>query len=284
LTCGVDAAERSVIESDELNIVYETPFQALAQYVFDNYLQMKGEVESVLNWRLRGKPTVVLECNREVFEAMSGSPFFSAFAVPRRHLIVVHCSPLNSRRYLFTEIIKHELCHLVLHSHIHENTLPRWLDEGVCQWVSGSFGEILLSGGITNRISASPRLSSLEELSKAFPKEKDALLVAYRDSRRFVEYLIARHGRQSLLKLLELLKTGTPTNEALVESMGKPLSMLEEQWVEEKNERGILFVWIAQYLYEIVFFLGALLLIYASVLLTVRKKRYVDEDEESDID
>jgi hypothetical protein len=41
--------------------------------------------------------------------------------------------------------LKHELCHILLHRAAQGGKIPKWLDEGLAQWVSAGIAEILIS-------------------------------------------------------------------------------------------------------------------------------------------
>ena len=75
---------------------------------------------------------------------MAGDPLVVAFAVPQRNLIVIDYSKMITHPLSLETTLKHELCHILLHEHIKTEILPRWLDEGLCQWASGGIGEIIM--------------------------------------------------------------------------------------------------------------------------------------------
>jgi hypothetical protein len=246
------------------------------------YPEVKKNLEDTLGWKLRWPPRIVLSADREVFEQMSGSTLVSAFAVPREHALVMYLSPATSDPYVLHETLEHELCHLLLHDHISRTRLPKWLDEGICQWISGSLGEIFAGKGfVSSGISLSRHPIPLEQLTESFPGDKHALLQAYEESRLFVDFLVARYGKEGLLRLLERLKAGEPTEEALLGTFSKSLETLEKEWLHELHGRSVWLLWVSQYLYEILFFAGALLTVLAFVRVMIRKKRY-DPDEEDE--
>jgi hypothetical protein len=268
---------------DELFISGEKRLQIQAEYLRQVYPEVRANMENALGWKLLAAPRLVLLGDRDVFERMSGSPFISAFAVPSRHSIVIHLPLGASESYVLRETFEHELCHLFLHEHIKEALLPKWLDEGICQWISGSFGEILEGRRIAPiNINLSRHPIPLQQLSMSFPKDKDSLIQAYMESRLFVDFLVARYGKEAFLGILQRMKEGKPIDRAFHEALSQSLETLEKEWLEGLRGRSAWLLWISQYLYELLFFLCALLTMLAYLRVMFRKKGYdpAEEDEE----
>ncbi len=276
-----NAQERAVLRGSEVIIVFDGVLEDWAKTILRAYDDMRANVEGTLGWRLKSQPTLFLVASPEDFRQMSGSPFISAFAVPQRQMIVMLAPRPFPSAYVWKETLEHELCHLVLHDHIRSDLLPRWFDEGVCQWVSGSLGEIL-AGGWESSYPAAELLNRsipLSRLVDTFPADRGALLLAYRESREFVEYLVTRYQRQGLLTLLNRLREGESLEYAVQSSLALPLHAIESQWREQRGKGSIWLVWFSRNLYEILFFLSALLAVGAFVRLWLKKRRYPDEDD-----
>jgi hypothetical protein len=270
-----ETTQHLVISGDE-------PLGAQARHLRQIYPEIRAHAEDTLGWKFRSPPGVLLVADRGIFEKMSGNPLISAFAVPSQHLVVIHLPPATSEPYLLHETFEHELCHLLLHEHIPGMLLPRWLDEGICQWLSGSLGEILVGrGAAAGAINPARHLIALQQLAVGFPQDKDSLIQAYAESRLFVEYLVAHYGKESLLQVLQHLREGLPIDQALSGATSKSLRNLEDEWLEELRSKGMWLLWIGQNLYELLFLLAAILTIVAFVRLVIRKKRY-DPDEEDE--
>jgi hypothetical protein len=281
---GAQAEERVVVENKDISILVDESHLSSAEYIERIFPRTKEDVENILGWKLLSKPLVILVGDREVFERMSGSPYVAAYAVPEKHLIVMSLAPVSSEPYFFNATFKHELCHLALHDHIKNSLLPRWLDEGVCQWVSGSLGEILLGDGtsVANRIDISRHAIPLDQLARTFPGDKRSLSLAYEESRSFVEYISAQYGKEALLSILTHLEDGDEIDQAVLRSLSIPLDTLEKDWIESVRSRNVWLIWISQYLYEILFTAAALLTVAAFIKQMYRKRRYIEEDDDTD--
>jgi len=278
-SCGAD--DNILFQDENLIISGEGYLGSEAKYIRQIYPEAKTEIEKILGWKLLSKPTVLLVGNRAVFEKLSGSPFVSAFAMPSEHLIVIHISPMTSRLPILNDTFKHELCHLLLHDHVKEQIIPKWLDEGICQWISGTLGEIMAGDAATiSRINMVRSLIPLRQLTASFPRDKDSLFLAYKESYDFVEYLTTHYGTKSLRSILQYLEQGDSIDPAVSKSLSKSFQDVHEEWVNDMQKRSEWLVWASQNLYEIIFFIMAVLSILAFVRLRIRRTRYTGEDDD----
>lgn len=277
------AVDHIVLESHDLIIVSEKSLVDTAARLGEAFPKLRADLEDMLGWKLESEPVVRLIGERDIFEQMSGSPHYSALAVPARSLIVMFVPPAKTNWLTLNETFKHELCHLLLHDHIQEALLPKWLDEGVCQWVSGSLGEILSGGGFPQtEIALASRPIPLRRLTYSFPRDKDSLALAYEESRRFVEFLTASYGRESLLGILEHLSEGDDIDRAVSETLSKSFDAVEQEWLDSLKGRFVWLIWASRHMYDILFVVAALLTVLAFVSLALRKKRYREEEEEEE--
>lgn len=272
-----------IFQDKNLLIVSDQP-TGLAQHFLKNFPEIEDEVEHNLGLKLQKRPILRLVEDRAIFERMSGSPLISAFAVPSMNLIVMRVVPSDSKIFLLNDILKHELCHLILHENISASELPKWLDEGICQWVSGTIGDFLAQGQPElGRMNFPRNYIPLRRLSSYFPPEKNALLLAYWESRSFVQYLSAQHGREKVTGILRSLKDGTGVHTAFLSNIGQSFETAESEWLHEEGNRNVLLIWISQYLYEILFFMAAILAVFAFIRRTIsNKRRYQTSDEDDE--
>jgi len=282
---GAQAAdERVVFQSRDLLVIGQSSAEPTARYLQQLYPKVMAELEQSIGWKLGYRPTVVLVEDRRLFEQMSGSPYVSAYATPREGALTINLQAVSSQVYVLNETFKHELCHLVLHDHIRRSHIHKWLDEGVCQWVSGSVGELLINSKdfAAGAIDLSRHAFPLRLLAHRFPEDKHALFLAYEESRQFVDYITAQYGRQALLNILKAMEAGDETNEAVFKSLSKPLDSIEVEWFKQLKRRDIWVIWIGQYLYEILFFAAACLSIAAFIKLRIKRRRYLEEESEEE--
>ena len=203
-------AQPLVLQNDEIMVAYEPSLENVAAEVLRLYPDLKQELEKIFVWRLDVRPQVVLVKNTRTFQKLSRNELFVAFAVPEKNLIVIDYSRMNLHPFSLRITFKHELCHLLLHRHISNRRLPRWLEEGICQWASDGIGEIFVdkSWSVLDAAIMADRVLRLERLTKKFPGDKPSLMLAYEQSKSVVNYIDRKYGKAAILDLLGHLKNG----------------------------------------------------------------------------
>ena len=207
----------SVVRDDDAVVVYEMPLQAAAKDVLRLVPVLKKELEVIFGWRLDVRPRIILVKDNQSFQRLAHQRFYVAFALPARNLVVIDYSKMNIRPFTLGTTLKHELCHLLLHQHIDRAALPRWLDEGVCQWASDGMAEVLLDQGhsVLNTALLSNRLMPFARLQTMFPDDKPSLVLAYEQSKSIVDYISQEYGRNAILDILACLEKGDSVDTAI---------------------------------------------------------------------
>jgi hypothetical protein len=277
---SLHAEQASVIQTDEIVVVFEEPLRFVANEAVNIFPTIKSDLESSLNWTLDFRPTLVLTTNRERFEEMTGSGVVVAYAVPQRKLMVIDYTKMNTAPFSLGTIMKHELCHLFLHNRVKNGRLPRWLDEGISQLASDGIAEIMMSrkGSILDKAVLSNKLLSMKRLSQSFPRDKESLLLSYEESKSFVEFINHEFGRERILNLLGHLQEGSEIDGAVLKSFSIPFDELERRWHTHLRKKITWFTYLANNLYTILFFLAALITIAGFVRMMIKKRRYGDDE------
>ena len=246
--CQVNLAHAEIhsIQSKDMTVLYEGPLTNAAREVARVYPSVKGELTDTVRWRIDFSPEIVLVKDRESFRKMTGSDLVVAFAVPARNLIVLDMSRVYAKSFTLETTLKHELCHLLLHRNIEGKNLPRWLDEGFCQWASGGIAELADYGNddLSSAV-VSDRLMSMSEL-ESFPSDGRSLKLAYEESKSFIEYIVGEYGRPGVLHMLEYLKDGDSINASVRKSFSIGMSELEGNWLAYLKRRHTWFYYLQQ--------------------------------------
>ncbi|MDY6972858.1 MAG: peptidase MA family metallohydrolase [Thermodesulfobacteriota bacterium] len=261
---------------------FELPLRSAAEEVVRVYPKISADLERIFGWGLGLQPSVLLIRNREDFQSMTESASIVAFAVPSRKLIVIDYSRMNIPPFTIENILKHELCHLLLHHHIRGTILPRWLDEGVCQWASDGIGEIIMDQkhSVLNKAALRGTFIPLDLLNRGFPRDKDSMILAYEESKSFITHIISKFGKEGILEVLENMKTGKEVDVAFSMALSMPLGRLEEEWHHALRQRTTWFIYLSYHLYEVLFALLALITIYAFIRTIIKKRNYGTEEGE----
>jgi hypothetical protein len=275
------AQERLVLRGKDVDITCDAPLEPWARELLREYPGLRARVEKLTGWNLHARVGVFMTADTERFELMSGSPFVSAFAVPSKNAIAIRVASVTARPYFFNETFQHELCHLVLHEHITSVPLPKWLDEGICQWISGSVGEILggAGRGAAGALELSRQAMPWRTLERSFPADEASLVLAYEESRSIVDHISTEYGRESLLEILDRMAKGENIETAVSNVLHLPLRLLEDEWLQKTRGKKVWLIWLGQYIYEVLFSIAALLTVFGFVRRTILKRRYGAEDD-----
>jgi len=280
-------AQPLVLQNDDIIVAYETSLAGVAVEVLRLYPDLKQELEKKFAWSLDFRPQVVLVKNTRTFQRLSRSELFVAFAVPEKKMIVIDYSKMNLHPFSLRITFKHELCHLLLHRHISDQSLAKWLEEGICQWASDGIGEIFLDKGWSGLDAAimADRVLHFRRLTKNFPRDTPSLILAYEQSKSMVNYIDRQYGKRGILALLGYLKKGESTDAATVKSLGISTDELEKNWLSHLESTPRWLVYLADNLYGILFFMAALLTILGFIRRVMRRKVWESErEEETDVE
>jgi hypothetical protein len=278
------AKQISRLETRDVSVYFDEAHALAARQVVQLYPTVKAELETTLTWKVDFKPAVLLVSDRKAFADMAGSPLIVAYAVPDKILIVIDYSRMNIEPFTLSATLEHEMCHLLLHRYIQATPLPRWLDEGVCQWASGGLAEIVTG----NRQSAlawaalSGGFISLNALSLNFPQDGQSMALAYEESRSVVEYIVSNFGKKGLLNILNAMKNNQDVSDAVNMSLGMSIEELQKKWQVSQRSWTVVISALVANLYTILFVIGALLTLAVYMRLIIRKRRFRDEEEEED--
>ena len=274
------AEQRAVIQTDEVIVIFEEPLRSAAREVVDIQGEVKHELETMLGLRLDFRPRVLLVPDRERFVAMTGNELFVAFAVPEQKLVVIDYTRMTTDPFTLRTTLKHELCHLILHRYIERERLPTWLDEGIAQWTSDGIAEIIMDRkrSVLREATLSGNYLSMVDLTHGFPRDRTLLMLAYEESRSFVEYMVGEFGAEGVRAVLERLRAGDTVDEAIEGSLFVSLGELEKKWHDQLRRKTTWFSYLSTHLYGILFFLAALITIGGFIrLMIVKRRRYADE-------
>jgi hypothetical protein len=281
---GTSYAGRHILEDERVIVSFDAPLQNAASEVLQVYPAIRTELANDLGWGTDFRPHVVLIKDSASFRSVADSDLVIARAIPQEDLIVIDYSKMNVHPFTLGTTLKHELCHLELHHHIAAKNLPRWFNEGVCQWVTGGLAEIMTAGNRSTLRDAalSHRLISFDGLAERFPADGRDLLLAYEESKSIIEYIKKEFGVSGVRGILEYMSKGEDLENAVRKSLLISPDELEKRWRSSIVGRTSWFSYIGDNIYEILFLFAALITVYGFILMLRRKRKYKDEEEEED--
>jgi hypothetical protein len=276
---GKARAERpEVLETKEVIILFEPGIGDGAKNVAQIYTEIKARTEALFGWTYTQKPFIVLINNRDRFLKTADHSITIAYAVPNRNLIVIDYSKVVTTPFSLETTLTHEFCHLLLHEHIPH--IPRWLDEGLCQWASGGFDEIIynLRQSALNQAAMTGNFIPFESIGSSFPRSEQARILAYEQSKSFITYLVRHFGEHKLLEFLDQMAREEIFGEAFYNVYQTSLDQMELSWKESIRNDLTWFTYFSNHLYELLFVAGAFLTIIGFLKLIRKKHQYKDDD------
>jgi hypothetical protein len=279
------ADNHAVTEDNDVVVQYDEPLKNAAREVVELYPRIRHELESILGWKVDFRPSIVLIKENARFQEIIANHYIIAIAIAHKNLIVIDYSKMNVSPFTLEVTLKHEMCHVLLGRNIPNERLPRWLNEGFCQWVTGGVGELMIDDRqpSLSKASLSHRLIPLSLLSRNFPVDKDQLILAYEESKNMVEYMVAKHGQRGVVSIMNNLKDGDAIDEATRKGLSVSLDELERRWILYLQERITWIGYLAANIYTILLFVAALLTIGGFLRIIIKRRlraSRVDDDDE----
>ena len=130
-----------------------------------------------------------------------------------------------------TEVISHELSHLVFHDVV-ENPYqypPRWLNEGVAVYLSRGHSEA--DQATVEAAARAGAIIPLEGLGGQFPTRASRQSLAYAESHVAVEYLVDTQGEPALVELLKAFGEGRGLDGAFRRATSQDFEAFDLGWL-----------------------------------------------------
>lgn len=129
--------------------------------------------------------------------------------------------------------LSHELGHSVIHQITfspYGYALPTWLDEGLAMHAEGEPDQDMQAW--LKKETSENKLLSVRSLASPFSAIAEEAYTSYSESQSLVEFLIQNYGKDKMLRLLNLLKEGNTTDEALMQVYSFDQDGLDKLWRE----------------------------------------------------
>ena len=197
----VDAADETLCDlADEIGVFLDQPANF---YIYANSWDLHGALVYPDEW--------------------TGGVAFPAYST-----IVIGISP-GSMDW-GKRAIAHELGHLVVHQEVFGpyGVLPTWLDEGLAMNAEGELRSDLQQ--MLNQAIARDTLFSIRSIASSFPTDPYEAKLSYAESYSVVQFLIDSYGSDKIVELLQVFKSGSTDDEALLQVYGFDTEGLGERW------------------------------------------------------
>ncbi len=272
----------SSIENEFVMVQFEKPLKKVAETVIRIYPEIKLDIEKRFQSDITFRPTIRLIKDRASFQSMIHSGPVVAVAISKNNLIIIDNSKMKTRPFSLETTLKHELCHLFLHTYVKDGELPRWLNEGICQNISDGIAEIITgeNKNLLKQAVLSGRLIPMTSLNRTFPSRDRQLLLAYEQSKSFIEYIENRYGPDSTKHILDYLSKGRRIGFSIKMALSIPFDELEHDWQNNLKKNITWLTYISNHIYQILFVIATLFMVYGFIRFWIRKRNYRDEDDD----
>jgi hypothetical protein len=132
-------------------------------------------------------------------------------------------------------IVIHELSHVVMGNAVRGASVPRWFEEGFALYNSGESGTsdaVQLSGSLLTN-----QLLTLREIDDVLMFQREKAALAYREALSAIEYLVEKHGAESIAGLTQALSNGESMEESIRQVTGLSMNAFENEWMEYIKSR-----------------------------------------------
>ncbi|MFM1872912.1 MAG: hypothetical protein RL398_2334, partial [Planctomycetota bacterium] len=156
------------------------------------------------------------------------SPAFAILGQRQVHVVWGELLRLGSS---LQGVVTHELVHEVLDQLVGRNGpgIPRWFHEGLAQQIAG---DTYLGGREEDLVwrTAVDRLLPFSELVREFPRDREAMRIAYAQSYSYVSFLVREYGLDRIVRAARNVDELTTFERALAGVTLRPTFDLQEDW------------------------------------------------------
>jgi hypothetical protein len=189
-------------------------------------------LETALGIPLRDTVTFIITPTREEWRRITGgAPDWAQGISDPYHRVTI----LKSPRYgdplrPFNVTAVHELVHLLLRTGHPDVFIPRWLDEGLAQILSGESLDLRTS--LISQAVLSGRIHNFFQIEHVMGMRAQEASLAYAESITAVDLLIRTYGWDGVRKYAAALRSGLEPDEAFIRVFGIHLGEFEGQWFD----------------------------------------------------
>lgn len=225
-----------ILGGEGVEVHYWPQDEDLAWFVRDHAQSDLKGLCSALGVTFRGTVLIEIARSHEEFDRLVGErrgPGTLGVSVHGQEHIILQ--PVTQPE--LGRLVTHELTHVVLDLKMARSGVepPRWVHEGVAQWMEGEMRAA--EKDVLGRAAAEGRLIRLADLERAFAGKPETVSLAYAESYALIGYM-ADHGPQGCLaRFLELLMETGDEHLALRRAMRLPVGVVERRWLEDTRRR-----------------------------------------------
>jgi hypothetical protein len=220
------------IESIHTRVHYLSDNSGTARSLLEHAESSIPRLSEELDLPTGGVIDIVLSPDTEHFrEVQPGTPptWADATAWPQSGMIFMRAPKArNPSSRPLTQVLDHELVHVILGRAFAPNPVPSWLQEGTAQLLANEYTPDLtkqLASGLLG-----DNLLELDDLTTGFPSGSSKAALAYAQSADLMAYIRTEYGDDAFHGLIQHMADGKPADAAIRLATGKSMSEVDREW------------------------------------------------------
>jgi hypothetical protein len=241
-------------------------------------------LEQALGIPLTDTVTYIITPTREEWRRVTGGipDWAQGISNPHYRITILKSPRFGDPMHPFYVTAIHELVHLLLRSGKPDVYIPRWLDEGLAQTLSGE--SLQLRTNLISQAVLSGRIHNFYQIEHVMRMRANDASLAYAESITAVDLLLKTYGWDGMRRYISALRDDLDPDKAFIRAFGIHLGEFEGQWFEylRKNYRFSFF-------HSLEFSLGFIFLFFlalAGIFVRLRRRKILkqwEEEEQRDI-
>ncbi|MFH1010393.1 MAG: peptidase MA family metallohydrolase [bacterium] len=219
-------------DSAQFRVFFRPEDQGTYRALWSHLRASLPRIEFSLGIPLQDTVTYIITPNREEWRRITGGipDWAQGISDPYYRVTILKSPRFGDPMHPFYVTAVHELVHLLLHGSHPDAYIPRWLDEGLAQILSGE--SLHLRTGLISQAVLSNRLHNFYQIESIMSMPAQEAHLAYAESVTAVDLLIRSYGWSGVRNYANALGAGLEPDEAFIKTFGIHLGKFEGQWFD----------------------------------------------------
>ena len=224
--------EWDLVQGDVVDVYFHGPVSRRAKNVLKASDKSVNDISELLGVDSNTRVSLVMDNNySEMFavvvnksQTQAGSLITEGQAFSTENIVLVDGGARSA-----LGVATHEITHIIVSRATKDSYVgvPLWLNEGLAE-----FGNVEQDSGYDRYLEwavDTNRLFPFSSLNR-FPGNPNLTLVAYGQSKSFIEFLVNKYPKENMKNLMKEISNRKSINESFISSYGKNLNDLEDEW------------------------------------------------------
>lgn len=264
--------------SSQISISFSEQDSAFARIAHDHLYKKYKEISLDFDISSSDSFSVIIVPSRKEFRTyLQGKlpNWTGAFAAPYSKKMIIR-SPRWSNEFLeFKVVLTHELLHLMMPDIVGNQSVPRWINEGMAIFYSGE-QRWKTSTALSKALATNSHIP-LQEIDRVLTFDRVRAELAYHESYSAIYYILSIYDLDGLQTILYGIRDSKPINEIFMNATGSTFAEFEKEWLKQAktNHR---FYWLSD-IDSYIWIIILVLVVFAVLARKIRNRKTIDEWE-----